>query len=420
MDEPTINDWLDRHHVERIRTHATTLDSIDIGKYVNRPKFVGTLQNGHSISDMALAMDVSGSPHLTFWHDFRTAHLGDIHLKPDLDTLIWDGIDPNLGHCICEFVTTSGEEISLCPRTLLRRMTNEIATLGYEVKATFELEFFLYNNSFDSARRRGYRDLEPVTATTMQSIYHARNAYRAKPFMDEVIKRLEWQRLEWESWNDEGGLGQIELNFPPADPVTAADRLCRVRQLMYEVAVDLDMSVTFMAHPSPGYSSGLHIHHSLVDTDCNPAFVDDNGRTPLLLNWIGGVLETIRGSTSVLCPTINSYRRLSEFSAPPVTQTWGEENKSAALRVISHTKNAARIEHRLAASDANPYLALAFILAGGLAGLKHELEPPEELNILGWGLPDDYERLPRTILKAAEALDMDDYLKEIIGEDVVE
>jgi len=420
MDEPTIDDWLDRHHVEIIRTQATTLEGTMIGKYVNRPKFVGTLPTGHSIADMALAMDISGLVHLTFWHEFRNSHLGDIHLKPDLDTIIWDGIDPDLGHCICDFVNTGGEPISLCPRTLLRRVANQVAEAGYQVKATFELEFFLYHNSYDSARRRGYRDLDPVTASTRMQIYQAKNAYRVKPFMDEVIKRVNWQRIEWESWSDEGGVGQIELNFPPTDPVTAADTMTRVKQLVYEVAVDMDMSVTFMAHPSPGYSSGMHIHHSLIDESGKPAFFDEGGRTDLFMKWIAGIIATTPAATSVLCPTINSYRRLSEFAAPPVTASWGEENKSAALRVITHNANAARIENRLAASDANPYLALAFILAGGLAGLKHDLTPPEEMHHLGWHLPDDVERLPRSIMTAAEALAADTYLADFIGQDVID
>ena len=81
--------------------------------------------------------------------------------------------------------------------------------------------------------------------------------------MDEVIKRLNWQKFNWESWSDEGGRGQVELNFPPQDPITAADTIVRARQLIYEVALDMDMSVTFMAHHAPGYSNGLHIHHSL-------------------------------------------------------------------------------------------------------------------------------------------------------------
>lgn len=420
MDESSIDDWLDRHHVKIIRTHATTLEGTDVGKYVNRPKFVGALPQGHAIADMGLAQDISGFPHVTFWHEFRNSHLGDIKLKPDLDTIIWDGIDPDLGHVICDFVTATCEPISVCPRTLLRRITGEVAELGYQVKAAFELEFFLFRESFEEARGKTWHDLTPVTASDSQAIYNARNAYKAKPFMNEVTKRLNWQHFGWESWSDEGGVGQIELNFSPADPVSAADTLIRVKQIIYEVAVDLGMSVTYMPHPQSGYSSGLHIHHSLLNEAGTPAFVDDAGRTTIFRHWIAGIVDTTAAATSMLCPSINAYRRFSEFAAPPMTASWGEENKSAAVRVISAPASAARVEHRVPASDANPYLALATILAGGISGARRQLEPVDELHDLGWGLPDDIERLPRTISSAAETLAANDSLPAILGQDVVD
>ena len=410
---------MDRHHVDIVRTHATNLEGVAIGKYLNRPKFLKSLPAGHGIADMALGMDLAGLPHLTFWHEFRSTVLGDIMLRPDLETIVSDGRDPDLGHCICDFVSIHGDEISLCPRTLLRNVTEKVATAGYSVKATFELEFFVFNTSFADARRKGHKNLESIGASELLNIYSLRNAYHAKPLMDEVTKRLTWQGFEWECWSDEGGIGQVELNFPPRDPVKAADAIARARQIIYETAVDLDMSVTFMAQPGQIYSSGLHIHHSL-QKDGEPAFYKSGGRADILQHWIGGIVETMPGATSLLCPTINSYRRLAEFAAPPVTATWGEENKSAALRLITHSPSLARIEHRLASSDANPYLALAVILAGGLAGLEKSIEPPEELQYLGWGLPDDFERLPRTIMKAADELKADQHLADILGQDVID
>lgn len=419
MDEPSIEEWLDRHHVEIVRTHATNLDGLAIGKYINRPKFLKSLEPGHGIADVALAMDLSGLPHMTFWHEFRHAQFGDIMMKPDLDTIISDGTDPDLGHCICDFVRVDGSEISLCPRTLLRNMTSQVSNLGYTVKASFELEFFVFDMTYSEARRRAYEDFDHIGASELQTIYLLRNAYHAKPLMDEVTKRLSWQGFKWESWSDENGLGQVELNFAPASPVTAADTIARARQIIYEVAVDMDKCVTFMAHPMRGYSSGLHVHHSLLRGD-EPAFFDRSGTPELLANWIAGIIETMPAATSFLCPTINSYRRMREFTSPPVTATWGEENRSAALRLFTQSPAAARIEHRLPASDANPYLALAVILAGGIVGLKHNLSPPEELTYVGWALPREYERLPNTIGKAADVLAADGYLKEILGQDVID
>ena len=420
MDETTIDQWLDRHHVDVIRTHATTLDGALIGKYLNRTKFTKALPNGHNISDMALGMDLAGFPHLTFWHVFRNSHLGDIKLKPDLDTIIWDGIDPDLGHIICDFVDINDEPISICPRSLLKRTINNIADLGYQVKAAFELEFFLFKGTYEELRRTDYASPEPVTASNNQFFYSARNAYHAKPFMDEVIKRLNHQRIAWESWNDEGGAGQLELNFPAEDPLRAADTIVRVKQIIYQTAVDHSMAASFMPHLLPGYSSALHIHHSLLDASGKPVFVEERQRTPLMQHWIAGIVDTMPAATSILCPTINAYRRFSDFSGPPMTPSWGEENKSAALRIISAPTSAARIEHRLPSSEANPYLALATILAGGISGLEKKLNPPPETLHLGWGLPETDKRLPITIGNASDALSSCDSLRETLGTDFVD
>lgn len=420
MNKDSIKAWMDEHQVELVRTHATNLDGVGVAKYLNRTKFLKTLPEGHSIGDMALAMDLTGTPHITFWHDFRHGQVGDIHVRPDLTTLVTDGKNRQLAHCQADFTDVEGAAISLCPRTILRRITHQLADAGFKARAAFELEFFLFKNSFARARSSGYKHLQPIGASSGPNIYLARNAYHAAEFMQEVTHRLNAFGIDWESWSDEGGAGQVELNFPPQAPVEAADIIVRARQLIYEVAVDFDMSVTFMSNLGPGFSNGLHIHHSLQDMNDQSLFVDEHGRTPLLLQWVAGILKTMPAATSFLCPTPNACRRLKDFSAPPVTSSWGEENKSAGLRLITRTPAIARIEHRLASSDANPYLALAVILAGGLAGYLGKMTPPPELQIVGWGLPDEIERLPSSVIKATEALSADQHLGDIIGHDVID
>jgi len=111
-------------------------------------------------------------------------------------------------------------------------------------------------------------------------------------------------------------------------------------------------------------------------------------------------------TVSYLCPSVNSYRRLREFAAPPVTATWGEENKSTGIRLICDGPKTARIEHRVGAGDLNPYHALAAILAGGLTGLAAKQEPPPEFTDLAWGIPASVERLPSDIMTAAKTLEL--------------
>lgn len=420
MDEPTIEEWMDRHHVEIVRTHATTLEGAAVGKYLNRPKFLASLPEGHNIGDITLDRDIAGSPHLPGWDGFRHKEFGKIVMRPDINSIVSDGTDPNLGHCLCDFTDLEGNDTSLCPRTLLKKITGEVDDLGYTVKAAFELQFFIFKNTFDHARRSEYQDLDPVTTSTSSNIYLLRNAHNAKPFMDEVVKRLNWQRFAWESWSGEVGGGQVVLNFSPTDPVKAADTIVRVKQMIYEVAVELGMSVTFMASIRQGRGNALHVHHTLQEKDGAPAISGHTEKKTLLRNWVAGITATMPGATSMLCPTVNAYRRLTEFTSSPVTASWAEENKTAGLSVISRTDNLLRIEHRLPTGDANPYLVLAVILAGGLVGARKDLAPLEPVKWVDWGLPKDVQRLPNSIMNAAQALAADTMLGETLGQDVID
>jgi len=415
-----LTEWLDRHHVDIIRTHATSLDGPGIGKYLHRKKFLSSLPKGHAVTDVALTMDITGAPHMTNWHHQREANLGDVYLRPDIDTLVSDGTDKQLGHCICDYTNVNGEPLDLCPRSTLKKMVAMVEEQGYGIKAAFELEFFVFKESFEEAKRGKYRRLTPISAGGHPGIYNLRNSYHLSPFMAEVIKRLEWKDIEWEAWNDEAGLSQLELNLAPKDPVTAADSVVRAKQILYEVAIDMEMSVTFMPKPLPGFGSGMHIHHSLHHKgSLESAFYDesdDDNRSKLMKQWMAGILKTMPGAVSYLCPTANSFRRFKQYAAVPMTVTWGEENKTTAIRTISQSQSLARIEHRVGASDLNPYLGMAVILAGGLAGLKHDLELPQEFTQLAWGLEASDLDLPTSLSLAAKCLKQDTYLKDILGE----
>jgi glutamine synthetase len=137
-------------------------------------------------------------------------------------------------------------------------------------------------------------------------------------------------------------------------------------------------------------------------------------------HWIGGLIATAPGAVSILAPTVNSYRRMVGFAAAPTTPTWGEENKSTALRVISRSEKLTRIEHRVGSSDVNVYLALAVILAGGLAGIEGAIEPPPEHRGLAWGEPPGFAQLPSSISSAADELEHDKLLGEVLGDAFVD
>ena len=368
--EDSLPAWLNRHHVDVIRTQATKLDGTLIGEYVHRNKFLAALPNGSIVNDVALALD-------------------DVCLKPDLDTLTPDRHDSNLGHCIANVVTTDGAEIGNCPRTTLSRVVKQLHTMGYAANISPQLEFYLYQVSFPEAQSRKYKDLPPLGLS--RPPYALRDSYHAKGFMDETTHRMAYLGIEWESWNAANGIGQLTLKLTPTDPITTADRILRTKQIIYEVATDQDIAATFMSAPTTDRSSDLYIDHSLTRADAE--VLDEDTVT----HWLGGLLTTLPASIAYLCPTINAYRRQTPFSLDAIRRRRGSSNG---------------LIHRLGSSDLNPYLGIAVILAGGIVGLKNQVNPDDSLGVPGLPIPDSLDA-------AITNLEQSEELASVLGKDIV-
>lgn len=402
--------------ITTVRTEAVNTDGIVLGKHLSRAKFERSLPLGPAISDISFGMDIAGTPTFGWWADWRGECLGDIHQRPDVDTLLRMPHRQGLAACIADFVDVDGRPLPVCPRSTLKAVVERLAAHGLTARAAFEIEGMLFAEDTTEARSKGYRDLTPLGIVPGVA-YVNQDAYYMRAFFDETTTRLDAMGIVWDAWSAEGSPGQFEVNMPATDPVSAADDTVRVRVVLREVAIDLGLSLTFMPKPTERYGSGMHIHHSLLRAG-EPAFFDAGApasRSALMRWWVGGLLATMPAAHSFLTPTINSYRRLVEFAAAPVVVSWAEDNKSTALRTISRSPGLARVEHRVGAADLNPYLGLAAILAGGIVGLEQEMEPPDELRVMAWALPDDYARLPTSIGTAADALAEDKALADVLG-----
>lgn len=415
MDAAHVPAWLDEHGVDWIKTESVSLDGSVIGKYLGRRKFVGALPLGNAITELVYGYDLGGTPYLAWWDDWRGTALGDVHQRPDLSTLVVAPDRPNTANVLCDGVTSTGEPVPVCPRGVLRRVVERVGEHGFTAKAAFEIEGMIFRESFVEARAKGYRDLTPMGHKAPVGYLHL-NSREIITFVDEVLVRLAGLGIPVEGWHDEAAPGQFEFNLDPADPITAADRVVRAKQVLREVAADQGHIVSFMAKVNEEYGNGLHVHHSLA-LDGEPVFhaPDTASYSDTARQWIGGVVATMPAAVSLLCPTINSYRRMVGFAAAPTLASWADDNKSAALRVLPRSAKAARIEHRVAGGDANPYLVLAAVLAGGIAGLEHAIEPPPELQVAGWGLPAGWPHLPTSITKAADAFAADHRLGSVLG-----
>ncbi len=416
MDPRDVGQWLETNNIRWVKTEGISIDGLVIGKHISREKFESALPLGNAIADLVMGSDLGGTPYLAWWDDWRRDAIGDFHQQPDLNTLVVAPDRSRTANVLCNTVNLNGEPVPACPRSTLQRVVQQLGELGYTAKAAFEIEAMLFSQSPASARACKYRNLTAMGHPSHLGYLHY-NSRHQLAYIDAVIERLDALNISVEGWHDEAGPGQFEINLDPADPLTACDHVVRLKQVLREVALEQGHCVTTMAKPNEEYGNGLHVHHSL-SRDGEPVFyaADGSSLSETSRHWIGGMMATLPAATSMLCPTINSFRRMVGFAAAPTVASWAEDNKSTALRVLSRAPKSARIENRVAGGDANPYLVLAAVLAGGIAGLRHRIEAPPALHVSGWGLPDGWPHLPTTITKAADAFAHDTMLREVLGE----
>jgi glutamine synthetase len=100
-----------------------------------------------------------------------------------------------------------------------------------------------------------------------------------------------------------------------------------------------------------------------------------NPISPLFRNALGGLRDSMGDFMAVWAQSANAYRRYQPKSYVPMAAHWGYNNRTASLRVLNSSANATRVEHRIAGSDANPYLVVAAVLAGIHHGIVNKLEP---------------------------------------------
>ncbi len=413
--------WLDEHAITAVTVGAMAIEPVLLGKYLRRSKFLSSLPTGPAVIEFVFGADRELEPYVGFWGDWRQETLGDIHLRPDLSTIRAVPTQPGVASCLADFVDVDGEEIPLCGRSTARRLADRLAGHGFTSKFAFEIEGQFFVESFATARAKRWRGLTPMGIGSSAAYLH-QDHHRLYPMMSEVCSRLDVLEVPWEAWNAEAAPGQFELNISPDDPISAADHVAVARQVLKEVAHEHGHSVTFMARVSNDYGNGLHIHHSLSDAD-GPAFYDaeqPDAMSAVAKRWVSGLMATGAAAVSLMAPSVNSYRRVRGFVAVPTHLTWGADNKSTMLRVLTRSPGAARIEHRAGAGDMQPYYGVCAILAGGLAGLENDLDLPRRFDKLAWSLPEEYERLPGSITQAADALAADKLLRSILGDHFVE
>src|SRR5439155_4539280 len=264
---------------------------------------------------------------------------------------------------ICDFYTEHGEPLPIAPRFVLQNVIRHLAAAGYRAKMAAELEVRFFKEDQASLLAKRFDDLTPLSpGLNCYSIHHASVD---EPFIGHICRMLNAYGIPIEAYNREHGAGMYELNIRYTDTVKAADQTLLYKSATKELAAQVGGVATFMAKFRDDVDGcGGHIHQSLWPGagEETSLFWDESrphGVSPLLEQYLAGVLATLPEFMLLYAPNVNSYKRYIEKTWAPTNLTWGIENRTCALRVIGGGPSAIRIENRAPGADINPYLAFA-------------------------------------------------------------
>jgi len=390
--------------LSHVKVGVFDMDGIMRGKYMSREKFLSSLEKGFGFCDVVLGWDSHDQlyDNVTFtgWHTGYPD--APVRILPDScrDLPFEDGMLLFVG----EF---AGDAEAICPRGVLRRVIEKAGSMGLEPFAGFEFEFFVFDETPESARGKHYKNLTPIAPGSF-GYSVLRNSTHAD-FYSDLLAICEAMDFPIEGLHEETGPGVLEAALSVSGGLAAADRASLFKTFAKVLAQQQDRMATFMAKWSPDWpgQSG-HIHISLRDKSGKSAFHDpkaEGGMSARMRHFVGGQQALMPEILAMVAPTVNAYTRLIPGFWAPTDASWGIENRTCALRVIPGGEKAQRVEYRVAASDANPYLALAAALGSGLWGIENEIEPGPAIQ--GNAYEARFPRklaLPTTLWEAAQRL----------------
>lgn len=346
----------------------------------------------------------------------------DMLLAPDLSTFRLFPFGPpeaRIARLICDIKMPNGDPFPGDPRGVLKRQIARAKQMGFTMNAGMEAEFFLFRPTSEGKASTethdvgSYFDLAPAD--------QGEDARRA------MVDALEQMGFEVEASHHEVAHAQHEIDFRYADALTTADNIATFRFVVKHVAHEFGLIASFMPKPIFGQNgSGMHTHQSLFQGKEN-AFWDKKATWELskvALHYIGGLLSHARGMCAITNPLVNSYKRLVPGYEAPVNVAWSMRNRSPLIRVPERRGLGTRVELRSPDPAANPYLALAVMLAAGLDGVANKADWREPVNENIWEMSHRERRrlriddLPHDLNEALDELEKDELITSALGEHV--
>ncbi|MCY7373157.1 MAG: glutamine synthetase family protein [Spirochaetaceae bacterium] len=388
------------------------------GKRIHAQFFLDTvLEHGTEACNYLLAVDVELNTVDGYAISSWERGYGDMELVLDLGTLHPVPWLPGTAMVICDLAWLDAEHTPVIesPRQVLRAQVERAAAKGFVALAGTELEFIVFNDTYEQAWSSGYRGLTPANQYNVD--YSLLGTSRVEPLLRDIRNGMFTAGLVVESAKGECNLGQHEIAFKYDEVVRTADNHSIYKNGAKEIAAQHGKALTFMAKYDQREGNSCHIHMSLRGTDGSIVFDEGDGPTPVFEHFVAGIQATMCELTFLYAPNINSYKRFQPGSFAPTSTAWGYDNRTCSLRVVGHEAGL-RLENRLPGGDVNPYLALAGMLASGLRGI--DLELPLEPAFAGNAYESDHPRVPTSLRAARNLFTESAIAREILGDAVVD
>jgi glutamine synthetase len=394
-----------------------------IGKRMQVDYFLETAHEETHGCDYLLANDIDMEPVPGYAAANWAKGYGDFVMKSDMATLRRLPWLPGTALVLADVLDHHHyDDVPHAPRAILKK---QIARLAAEKMSAFfasELEFYLFDETYDSAADKRYHDLK--TAGRYIEDYHILQTTKEEGVMRAIRNGLHDAGIPVENSKGEWGPGQEEINVRYADALSMADRHVILKNGIKEIALLNGKAVTFMAkwrYDLAGSSS--HIHNSLWDLNGKtPLFAaekNEHGMSQLMRHYVAGQLAYAREITWFLAPYINSYKRFQAGTFAPTKAIWSVDNRTAGFRLCgAHTKSL-RIECRIGGSDLNPYLAFAALIAAGLAGIEEKLEL-EAPHVGDAYVGKRLREVPKTLREATALMAKSKMLRTAFGDAVID
>lgn len=411
---------VEQRGLTHVKVGVFDIDGVMRGKYMSREKFFSSLDDGFGFCDVVLGWDVKDqlydNVNYTGWHTGYPD--ASVRILPESCREL--PLEDNMLFFLCEF---SEAAESICPRGILRRVLKKAEDMGLEVFSGFEYEFYVFNETPESIREKNYKNLQPLgPAEFGYSVI--RNTVESESYTD-LLKLSEEMDFPIEGLHEETGPGVLEAAISYDQALLSADKAALFKTFSKIYFQKKNKIATFMARWSdefPGQSG--HIHVSIKDKKGKAVFYDKkdkNHMSQLMKNFVAGQQKLMPEFLAMVAPTINSYRRLIPGFWAPTEASVGVDNRTCAIRVIPGSEKSQRLEYRIAAADANPYIILSAVIASGLWGVENK----EKLDKMVTGNAYDQkfsekQKLPATLCDAASKFRKSKIARDYFGVEFVE